>query len=325
VDSGQQGIYTQRHKLRSSDYRLRPFSHYFPLFCNLFKNLAFTGSFFAMRRISFLLIIIAFGWAFKACKPMPNDGIPVYLTIDSVILETDPTQQGSNSHKIVDVWMEVNSTNLGVFETPVQMPILEKGELRFVISAGVLENAGNNTRVKYPFYLADTFTITNAVPGEKYNHTPTFRYRAATDFAFNETFDNGSNISNMGLAQDSNVFEGFASGHLVLAATDSAKQAESVILPNLNEGQEIWVEINYKSNVPFYVGINGLFTSGSVIRVPKLFVLAKPNWNKLYIKFSNEIGSLQADAYTLYFEALRPYGQTGQGDLYLDNIKVVQF
>ncbi len=247
---------------------------------------------------------------------MPNEGIPFYLKIDSVSVE------GNQSHQITDVWVEAGAENLGAYELPGNFPVLQEGKVSFTVNAGIKESGQSNLRVNYPFYLSDTFTL-SATRGEKYSHKPVFKYRNGTVFATQENFEAGSSFNtNMALAGDSNVRYGSRCG-VITATTDSSKEAVQLANYDLPGGQEIWLEVDYKCEVPFYIGFYG-FIAGTAIRAPVLFLTATPAWNKVYVKLSSMIAQADADSYSIYFEALRPYGSSG-GSVYIDNVKVVHF
>jgi hypothetical protein len=251
----------------------------------------------------------------SSCKPMPNDGIPFYLRIDSVKVA------GSATHHISDVWVEANAANLGAYELPCNFPVLQEGDVGFVINAGIEESGQSGVRVTYPFYSPDTFTL-HAARGEKYERAPMFRYKPAVTFVKPEDFEASNSFnSNMGVVSDSNVRYGLRCG-VISATTDSSKETAQLDKYDLPEGKEIWLELDYKNEVPFYIGIYGNYGSGSVIRVPVLFVTAKPSWNKIYVKLSSTVGGIAAATYNIYFEALRPYG-LGGGSVYIDNVRMV--
>ncbi len=260
---------------------------------------------------------------------MPNDGIPLYMRMDSVQVNTS-SGQGSNSHNITDVWVEANTDNVGAFGVPCNIPVLQENDVRFVVSAGVKESGQSGVRVIYPFYTTDTFSIVG-VRGEHYSHKPNFSYVSGTQFAFTENFDFTNSFepsANFTLATGADVdpvYGGSRCLKLTVSSLDSSKMVTSIGAYDLPEGLEVWLEVDYKSEVPFYIGFNGYFTGSSVAyAVPVLFVNAQPKWNKVYVKLSSLMGNLRADTYKIYFEALRPYGTSG-GNVYIDNVKLVHF
>lgn len=250
---------------------------------------------------------------------MPNDGIPVYMAMDSVQVITT-TGQGVGSHNITDVWVEANAVNAGAYELPCNFPVLQENDIRFVVSAGIKESGQSGVRVIYPFYTTDTFSIVG-VRGEKYKHKPVFKYVNATQFSFIEDFD----FSN-GFTGDTLVYTpgGGRCAAFSVNASDSSKEISHNTKYDLPEGQEIWLELDYKAEVPFFVGFYGTFNGSTIIRNPVTFVTQKEDWSKIYVKLSLAVGSLRADTYNIYFEALRPYGTTC-GSVYIDNVKLVHF
>ncbi|MCS6819958.1 MAG: hypothetical protein NZ522_08395, partial [Chitinophagales bacterium] len=80
------------------------------------------------------------------CSKMPNDGYPFYLRINEVGLVTT-SGQGANTHGITDVWIEANKTYLGGNQYPIELPILEEGNVKMVFQAGIKANGFSNARV----------------------------------------------------------------------------------------------------------------------------------------------------------------------------------
>lgn len=260
-----------------------------------------------------------------SCKKMPNDGIPFYMQIDTAVVITNNSTEGANSHNITDVWVEANTDNLGAYKMPCNFPVLQENSTRFTISAGIAESGQSGVRVIYPFYTVDTFSI-NASRQEQYTHVPTFRYKPGTQFSFTpQDFELGNGFNGLTLVADTNAKYGNRCGAITVSgATDSNITATQINKYDLPEGLEIWLEVDYKSEVPFFVGFYGNYISGEVVRTPVVFVTAKPYWNKIYVKLSNYVGAARADTYNIYFEALRPIDSNG-GTVYIDNVKLLHF
>lgn len=258
----------------------------------------------------------------QSCRQIPNDGIPFYMKMDSAALVTTPSNEGPNSHGITDVWVEANASNLGAFEMPVNFPVLMENEVRFVVNAGIKESGQTNVRVVYPFYQPDTFTLT-AERGKFYEHTPTFRYKSGTVFSVLEDFESGNSFNGVQrITTDTNILYGSACGKISVSALDSNEMGTLIQPISLAAGREVWLEADYKAEVPFYIGVYANYTGGAPAMAPVLFVTQKEGWNKIYVNFTNLVGYAGADSYTPYFEALRPFGTNG-GSVYLDNIKLV--
>lgn len=258
---------------------------------------------------------------------MPNGGIPVYLEIDSVGFITNYATQGTASHKITDVWVTVNGKNIGTFQIPAKIPVLQSGDLHVEISAGIKDNGISNTRAEYPFYGLDTFTIVSPVAGSTHKLTPVFQYITGTKFALIEDFDNSNSFTGLTLNTtniDSGVFEGNRSGQIYLGPTDtSAFVYHTSGFPITGAGRDIYVELNYKCDGYFECGMLS-YKNGVVSDLYKITFNPKTTWNKTYLNFGNEVGATQGDMYRLYFKVSKVAdGSTVK--VLLDNIKVVQF
>lgn len=274
-----------------------------------------------MKNIS--LGILAGVWLLAglyACKPMPNEGIPFYLRIDSTTVTTLDSQ-GLNTQRVTDVWVESISTNLGVYELPAQFPVLEEGAVRLLISAGIYQSGQQGLRVIYPMYQPDTVVL-QTTRKEVYTHVPNFRYQNGCRFPFKpEDFEFGNNFSGMDIAVDTNVRYGTRCGRLTVSVADSNKIGSQAGKFTVPVGAEVWLEADYKTEVPFWIGYFATFGT-SVSRVPVILVTKKGEWNKIYLKLSESFGAAQADQYNLFFEALKPEGSAG-GSTYIDNVKLI--
>ncbi|MCS6934698.1 MAG: hypothetical protein NZM35_06080 [Chitinophagales bacterium] len=269
--------------------------------------------------------------ALYGCKPMPNEGVPFYLRIDSVLLVTAGDSQGVSSHLISDVWVEANATNLGAYELPAYFPVLEENEVRMVISAGVKQSGQAGVRVVYPFYDTDTFTL-QAERTKVYNRVPVFRYKPLARFAFRcEDF---TLVNDYTSAMNTTSFFDSAAqapyppcGVISVSPTDSNVLASQVFTYSFPTGSEVWLELDHKNNVPFWVGYYAK-GNGTVVTNRVLFVNPRNTWNKLYVKLSESINSMNVQGYkefNLFFEALKPAHNTAGGHVYLDNIKIVYY
>ena len=101
----------------------------------------------------FFLLLLILSLLFYSCeKVLVNDGIPSYISIPSIEVETNPTNEGSNSHKITDAWVYFDNNLQGVYPLPTTFPVLLSGKQNISIKAGIKNNGIAATRVKYPFY-----------------------------------------------------------------------------------------------------------------------------------------------------------------------------
>ena len=267
----------------------------------------------------------------SSCNKGPTGGIPFYLRMDTAVV-TAPlhVSASSNTQAIQDVWVEDGANNMGAYELPCNFPVLDKDSVRFVINPGVWQSSESTNPVIYPLMNPDVFTL-YAVSGSQYRHVPTFTYKGAASVLFNEDFELGMDYnSSMTRFRDSAKYGNYC-GKITVGPTDSsvvavqqhASQGTGSICPYaLVPGQEIWVELDYKSDVPFWTGIIANFSSGSTQTIPVLFLLPTQTWTKEYIKLTATVGQADANTFNLYFEADNPSG-FGGGSVYLDNIRLI--
>jgi hypothetical protein len=289
------------------------------------------------KSLLFAAITAALSISVGGCNNMPNNGVPIYVHIDSPTV-TYLAPFGSTSNSISGVWASAGSHNLGAYEMPVDIPILAQGSVTVAISAGIYDNGIVNAPVQYPFYKPDIFTIANAIPGHIYHHKPVYTYIQGTQVAVVETFDADNQFTNVtpiinSSSSDSNVYEGFRSGGIILPSTTDSVTAYLTHPVQINtNGRQAYVELNYKMNNPNVfceVGIMATaYSSGSITDqqyFPKVELTpSKPYWNKIYLDFNTEIGSNHNYYFQIFFIANHPIN-TQQDTMFIDNVKLLYF
>ncbi|MCL2511280.1 MAG: hypothetical protein FWF09_04440 [Bacteroidales bacterium] len=144
----------------------------------------------------FLLVLLSM----TGCNKFKGDQeVPSYLRIDSITLVSafglTPTAN------ISDAWITINGQSKGAFQLPMCVPILERGEQKVLIQAGILANNLSFRRTIYPFYSGIEFTV-NFVEDSVINVTlkddGTMRtaavMRPTTRPLGNENFERGGHI-----------------------------------------------------------------------------------------------------------------------------------
>ena len=86
------------------------------------------------------------------------------LQIDSVSLDTNYYEQGSNFKAITDAWVYVDDGLIGAFELPATIPVLAEGKHKLEIRPGIKLNGISSTRAPYPFYQPITYNDFNFFP-----------------------------------------------------------------------------------------------------------------------------------------------------------------
>lgn len=258
----------------------------------------------------------------------PPEQIPAYLQIDNVTLTTG-TGQGSASHKITDVWIDADNSAQGVYEIPKVFPLLNDGATYLLISAGIFDNGISSTRVIYPFYYPDTLTL-DLEATKVYQLTPHFAYRSTTKFSFIEDFEAGNLFSliagDTGLIRTSEtttVFEGNFSGYIYLDASHSLYEGRTTTSFVVPTGSPVYVELNYKCDQPFEVGLYGTTSLGHT-SLYKWNINPKETWNKIYLNMGKDVLDMDASSIQIQIRAVFN-GAQESSHIYLDNIKLVNY
>lgn len=237
--------------------------------------------------------------------------------------------QGSGSHKITDLWLYVNGQFRGCYPVGNPMPIVSEGKAVTIdMFAGIKNNGISDTRIPWPFYSSITFdTLVEA--GKTVERAFTFDYRASTTFTWNENFETSLSLTRSGnsakgvvTAPAADSFEG-KSGLLQLEGTDYYLQVESTNDFALPTGSpNVYLELNYKCNTQFEVGL-----IGSSTELKSAMVLnAQESWNKIYIQLATAAStSPVSSSYKVYFKMQKAETDGETKKVFLDNIKLVYF
>ncbi|MFH1004242.1 MAG: hypothetical protein V1781_01915 [Bacteroidota bacterium] len=281
-----------------------------------------------MRKIIFNIAILLLIFISSCNKEEP---IPAYIRINQINFITDYATKGSSSNKIVDAWVYVDGKSVGTFELPVTFPVLAEGTKDIIVYPGIKENGISVTRIQYPFY--NIFEQKQSlVPAEITVLNPVTDYVPSADFAWIEDFE-GSGISlcdtmgsdtTMKLITDKNiVFERNGCGGVFLSGNNIFYQGITCNKYVLSVPCRAFLELDYKCNKFFAVGIVAYSSSNILGQVSSGIINAKETWNKIYMNLSNEINLFpNATSFAIYFAMLNTDTST-PAYLYLDNIKLI--
>jgi hypothetical protein len=288
-----------------------------------------------MKNIFILIFLTYVSVQFWSCELFDeSEPIPAYVQIDTIKLETK-NDEGSNSHKIKDAWLFVDNQLIGPFELPMLAPVLHEGDHTIEIFAGMADNGIVSYPEVYPFYNRYV-TTKNFVPGQTMIVEPTVTYIDKTVFAFIEDFETGNLFGDELDGNDATViervsagkFEGNKSGKITLTATNPIFEAATLdvypIFDANNVTSPIYLELNYKNNMPFEVGIMGFKNNAYINKVYVTGMNAKTEWNKIYINLTFDTGLMDADRFKIVIRAAKG-SDVETGEIYLDNIKLLHF
>ena len=253
-----------------------------------------------------------------------EEEIPSFIVINSADLQTNNTQ-GANTSNIGDATVFANNNFVGTFELPATVPIMESGDVEIAIGAGIRNNGLTSDRRIYPFYdfhRQDVTLVPGAIIPISEHTTITFNYFdeglnfiiedfESIGYTIHESsnssayLDDSDNYLKVTLTPDSNLFEASSGWGLI----------------DLPKGNSMYLEIDFKGNVPLKIGV---FT---VDPFPKkifaLGLLPPEEFTKVYVDLTDEISrEINTNHFEIYLEAELPVGSTG-AELYIDNLKFI--
>lgn len=293
------------------------------------------------RRIS-LALLAAGSLSFPACELInPDEEVPTFLFIDSFTFTTVYATQGLATSDLPDAHVYVDNRFIGIYELPATVPIMASGRVKVSILPGTRENLQSIAH-RYVRVLRSFDSTMTLVPGELQRLSPRTSYRDNVRFAWLEDFEDNSNslvFTGRSIRDTLYILQGngewnFPFGvnstrtlHGDLGASDSFRLMEVksfntfTTLPN--GGRDVYLELDYRSNVPIQAGLFKLVNS-LYEQVP-LVVLPSTNgrWRKAYLNYAAELATLPVNTpIEIYFGIIKQSGFLDAPRFSLDNIKL---
>ncbi len=276
-----------------------------------------------------ILLFPGFFFLFGCDLINPAEPVPGYIKVEKFNTVPDPAL-GTDSSKITDVYVYIDTKFIGSYPLPAQFPVIETGSHQMIFYAGVIINGISNSRVDYPFY--DSYEETVLLePGKITTVTPQTKYSVNTVASWMENFENagltlvkgtGTSVGITKLSGgDANNFEG-KSGAVYLDANAYFQLVTdtSFVLPKANSA--VFLEMNYKCNNAFNVGVLAV-SSTSVDVIPVVTFRSKSSWNKVYVELGSIIrGYPAASSFKIELEAYKEEG-ISNAEFYFDNFKLL--
>jgi len=268
-----------------------------------------------------------------SCSLTDNDQpIPSYLVVNKVNVFTSENQ-GEPTHKISDVWVYADNELIGVFAIPSKIPIIVKNETtQFSIYPGIRNNGETSRSFIYQLMEVQKFSLPLA-PGEEVEKEFTFSYKEDAIFDFVEGFESIGHIFTLNLDDDpetninitdETAVSGTKSGKIKLDATNHDITVATIFNydRNQNAGSDSYLEMDYKCDVPFFVGVIYV-QEGKEVTQPLLVINPRDEWNKIYVDFTEILTSPVLETYRVYFTTDLDPLNVNTGEIYLDNLKFV--
>lgn len=292
-----------------------------------------------IKQLSYLSFLLLFT---SACDWInPQEPIPSYLIIEEPTFTTG-AGEGSAATKITEAWVFLEGEFMGAFPIPATIPVLRAGAAELRVEAGIRVDGRSATPDIYPFYAPYRQNITLS-PTTKVTVQPAFRYKPETAFAFIEDFERSTSIfrevitgtsqSRMRISSEA-AFEGQGSGLIQLTDSDAFVEIATVgrYQDLLENGNSVYLEVNYRSEVPVSFGILG-YEQGRSEPVELAYRAGfnpSEEWNKIYFDYTPILFGSESDQFKIILQAALPLDENNnfaleRAQIFLDNIKLVHF
>lgn len=278
----------------------------------------------------------------SGCDKFEGDQtVPSYLSIDSLGFITDNDIQGTSNQKIVDAWVYVDDDLIGGFELPVIIPVLVEGKHKLEIRPGIQLNGISDTRAPYPCIEPIIFNDFNFVIDSVVKAFGTTSYLSNAEFIWMEDFEDASLAIRKSANSDTGIVRTQPAGapgafiddfsqHSGICYLDTARNYLQLVSDDgngngfvLDRGDFIFLELNYRNNIPLVVGVYIKLMDNTIEERPFLIINPSDEWNKIYVNFTPIVNeTVDAVNYTIYIEALMTEN-SGSAFVTLDNIKLV--
>lgn len=284
-------------------------------------------------KLFYLFIFVSF--IFSGC--VKNNPDPSWLEVNKWDFEINPNavmDVGELTENVTDAWVFIDDQLLGVFEVPFKVPVLKSGSVNIKIYPTVRNNGISATKKIYPFLEVYELN-TELVQNQTLSLNPTTRYDKNTQFWVEDFEDAGvkleddpGTVAHLETGNNPDILKyGNNYGHVHLASADSywiAMTNEQFNLPK--GGKEVYLEIDYYNTNSLTTGLmsstSGQKKGNALIKINKQDV-SDIKWKKIYIELTEIVShSSSAEYFELTFEAVQD-ALSGEGDIYIDNIKVV--
>jgi len=281
--------------------------------------------------LSLLLIFISCN------KEEDKAAIPAYLHIDQFVIDADFNSEGTSSQKVTTAWIYVNDEMLGAYDLPMDVPIIASGNTKISVEAGMNLNGIAKLRTPYPYYsfydeqinlTPDKLHYLNAakdsLPHGDYQNF--LKLEIVEDFespgfGMEATPKSDTDFVKINKAEGAFVFENEPTNSgLIVLKSQSIFEVVSIKKYDFIPVQNYYIELNYKSEIPFTVGV--FMTKGTqTIQAPVVQVFPSTTWNKIYINLVTELGASLPDDYKIFIGAINK--ENSSKEIYIDNVKLV--
>ena len=271
-----------------------------------------------INRIIAILLIISI----ISCKKSSDNDVPSYITIGNFTLD------GNSTHNITDAWVYIDDNLQGVYEIPANFPVLAQGLHKLRVKAGIKDNGIAGNRIPYPFYSSYIIDEQTFNPETTISITPVVSYleNATLDDKAEDFDGNGLNLETDSATFSIDDEMPIDGNYGVITLTDSILLTELTTkeFSNLPQaGAPVYLELDYKCNTQFLVGVYINFPQSSILQKDLLWVRPKDEWNKIYINLTSTISEgVGADSFKIFIGMQRDFTMESN-TIHLDNLRIV--
>lgn len=279
-------------------------------------------------KLKLYLLALATVLLINSCRKS-DIGTPAYIYIPEYKVNTTQAQ-GTDLVPMPYVNVFINDNSVGVYALPAKFPILQEGNVKVEVYPMIKRFARDG--VLHYSVMQPYLTQLELIAAEVDTLIPEFSYYDNSEFPWLEDFnDNVSSLyiksgtvdtfyieNNPQISRDQTPYM-----HVDLGPGDTWFEIESQDLYDLpKDGREVYMEIDYRSTIPFTIGLYATSSSG-VIAVPSVSPFQTDTvWSKAFIYLSDETINRSSDTrFRVYFRAVN--ATVADPHLYLDNIKLV--
>ena len=286
-------------------------------------------------KIKSSLVFIACYLIVQSCNVInPHEQTPTYIQVDSFHFVHNPIANSEiTTHQITEVWAYYNNYLIGVFDLPCTIPVITNGDTtgQLELSPGIATDGLNNLLSAYPFYQIDTFDF-KPQPGKIIIHEPVTKFYSDVVFKSLSSFSGGGVSASFALSGTGVPMEiyhdslmGLVGRSEFTAPIDTNSTDSTVDTFSIPLNEQAYIEFDYKSTVPFYVGLQANL-SVSISSTPYFLAGINPSsvWKKFYLSVADFNAQYQGTSYNFYVKAALPPGEAS-GTFEIANLQFVTF
>lgn len=293
-----------------------------------------------MIRFRFLLLLLGIT-IISACSLIDKkEEIAVFIRIRDAMVEVHDDGSLTVPAGLKDIWVTHADQLIGIYKNGSLVPILPKNN-QLILEGGIYESGLSGLRIPYPFWKPLTMDI-SASRGDSMILTPIFTYLDTTAYniAYQEDFELLSvNLSGYSSGTDtvgllkvtSSPFEGSYCGKGRFNATHTRMELIGSAGFQVVTGQNPWIEITYKSDVPDLTLSAGFFYEYPA-SAPVSFgtddlgivLLPRSEWTTVYLHMVDVPKKLTGQDVRYKFW-MKANGGGNSGNLFIDHIRVIHF